>query len=299
MELDFGSLEKPVRTLRRSLKSMPDDPPIEDVHNLRTHARRVEAIAAALMPGDKKLRRRLMKTIGPVRKAAGEVRDMDVLAAKARTLARRRRSSSVASLLEYLRSMRIEGARDLRDTVAEQRSDARRSLKRFSRQIEKRFHRDNPGRVTETTGSVSSREASIRLVDELNRWPAFTAENLHGFRIKVKELRYLLQLAEDTNLNLVNALAEVKEQIGDWHDWQLLAKIAEKVLDPKDDLATLKKIDKIGNNKFNRALAAAQAMKKKYLNRYAQTGKPRAASNPAKSRTRRQESGSTRRSNLP
>jgi CHAD domain-containing protein len=270
MDLNFGSIEKHVRTLLRSLKGLAGAPPIEDVHNLRTQARRVEAIAAALMPGDKKLRRRLMKTIRPVRKAAGEVRDMDVLAAKARSLARPRHGNSVARMLEYLRSMRVEGAHKLLDTVAGQRSDARRSLKRFSRQIERRFHGNKPRTAANAADCVTIGEAAKRLIDELNSWPAFTAENLHPFRIKVKELRYLLQLTKDGNPKLLDALGKVKDQIGDWHDWQQLAKIAAKVLNPQDDRAALKNIDKIGREKLDEALAAARTVKPRYLNPYAQ-----------------------------
>jgi CHAD domain-containing protein len=272
MELELANLQKPVRILRRSLKSLTRDPPMEAVHSLRIHARRVEAIAAALMPGDSKLTRRLLKTIRPVRKAAGQVRDMDVLAGNARTLATNRRSRSVASLLDYLSSKREESARELLDTVAGQRDDARRALKQFSRQIAKRFHQNKPGAITEATANGPGGDAAMRLIDELIRWPEFNAENLHAFRIKVKELRYLLQLAKDANHELVDLLGKVKEQIGDWHDWQQLAEIAEKALNPKRDLATLKKIDEVEKKKFAQALAAAHEMKTQYLSRYAETG---------------------------
>jgi len=185
MELDPGNIQRPVRILRRSLKSLTSDPPMAEVHNLRTHARRVEAIAAALMPGGKKQKQRLLKTIRPVRKAAGVVRDMDVLARNARTLARHRRNGSVARLLAYLSSMRLESARELFEAVAERRSDARRRLKRFSRQIEKRFHENKP----QAAGDGPGTEAAMKLIRELNSWPGFSAENLHAFRIKMTELR--------------------------------------------------------------------------------------------------------------
>jgi CHAD domain-containing protein len=250
-----------------------------EVHNLRTHARRVEAIAAALMPGGKKQKQRLLKTIRPVRKAAGVVRDMDVLARNARTLARHRRNGSVARLLAYLSSMRLESARELFEAVAERRSDARRRLKRFSRQIEKRFHENKP----QAAGDGPGTEAAMKLIRELNSWPGFSAENLHAFRIKMTELRYQLQLARDANRKFVDALGEVKEKIGDWHDWQQLAKTAEKVLDAQDDRATLKKIDETGKKKLIQALAAADAIRARYLSRYAQAGTtktPEAASLP-------------------
>jgi CHAD domain-containing protein len=242
---------------------------MEAVHSLRIHARRVEAIAAALMPGDSKLTRRLLKTIRPVRKAAGQVRDMDVLAGNARTLATNRRSRSVASLLDYLSSKREESARELLDTVAGQRDDARRALKQFSRQIAKRFHQNKPGAITEATANGPGGDAAMRLIDELIRWPEFNAENLHAFRIKVKELRYLLQLAKDANHELVDLLGKVKEQIGDWHDWQQLGEIAGNVLNRSKDRTALKKIQEIGTGKFNRALAAAYALRRRYLSAYA------------------------------
>ncbi len=283
----MGSIEKPVRMLRRSLKRLTDEPPVAEVHNLRIHARRVEALAAALMPGDKKLMRRLMKAIRPMRKAAGDVRDMDVLAGKALALSRHRRDHSVVCLIEYLSAMRIESARELLDTIAEQRSNARRNLKQLSKQIEKRIDGKRVRAITEAASGGPSGEAAMRLVDELGRWPEFDEENLHAFRIKVKELRYLLQLTHCAELKFVRALGKAKEQIGDWHDWHQLAKIAAKVLDPQDDRPALEKIDKIEREKLDRALAAARAMKMRYLSRYAQTGKAtgsKTASNPAQTR---------------
>src|SRR5271157_1925804 len=265
MELELDNVQKPVRKLRKSLKSLPIDPPIEEVHNLRIGARRLDAIAAALMPGNKKLTRRLHKTIRSVLKAAGQVRDMDVLAGNTRILARRlgdESHNSVARLLEHLHGMRIESAHELLDAVAEQRNDARRSLKHFSRQIGKRLSEKNPrgtakGSGKELNGNSAMRFAAMSLITELNRWPAFNAENLHAFRIKIKELRYLLQLAEDTDTEFIDALGKVKDQIGDWHDWQQLGKIAEKLLNPQEDRATLKKIEEIGKKKLNKALSAA------------------------------------------
>ena len=75
----------------------------------------------------------------------------------------------------------------------------------------------------------------------------------------------MLQLGEDADPKLVSALGDVKDQIGDWHDWQQLAKIAQKVLDPQEDRAAVKKIEAIGKKKFTEALAAAQTMRTRYL----------------------------------
>ena len=56
-----GELErvrKVLRELGRLLASLPANPPPNKVHKLRTAARRVEAIAAALPAGDQKKSRR-------------------------------------------------------------------------------------------------------------------------------------------------------------------------------------------------------------------------------------------------
>ena len=57
-----------------------------------------------------------------------------------------------------------------------------------------------------------------------------TQSNIHAFRLKVKELRYILQLYADADPGLVDALGEVQRRIGDWHDWQQLAEIAREIL---------------------------------------------------------------------
>jgi CHAD domain-containing protein len=257
MGLELGNVRKPVRQLRRSLKRLPDDPPMNDVHNLRTCARRLQAIVTALTPVKKQPTRHLLKTLKPVCKAAGKVRDMDVLSARALTLAGHLHDDSLALLLEHLHAVRIESAHKLVNTVAEHRKDARSSLKHFSSQIEARFQAPHPH-----AGAAS------RLMDELSRWPPFNAENLHAFRIKVKQLRYVLQLAEGANLKFVAALETVKERIGDWHDWQELGIIAGEVLDTGKDRALLCEIDEIASRKFNHALTAAYATKKRYFGAY-------------------------------
>jgi CHAD domain-containing protein len=265
MELELRKLRKPVRELRKSLKSLPLDPPVEVVHRLRTRARRVEAIAATMMPGGKKQTRRLLKALRPVRKAAGEVRDMDVLSCNARSLAGQRRDHSLARLLEGLQAMRTECARELLDTFEERRKDAQRGLKRFSRQIEDSF-RGGHGREAHITARAGPHgDAAAMLLNELRGWPEFNAENLHDFRIKVKELRYVLQLTGHANLKFVKALEKVKEQIGDWHDWRQLARTAEKLLDSQDDRAALRKIGELEGRKYHQALAAAQALQARYF----------------------------------
>jgi hypothetical protein len=64
----------------------------------------------------------------------------------------------------------------------------------------------------------------------------------------------------------VEALGDVQRRIGDWHDWQQLGEIARQVLVLEEDRALLGRIGETVERRFDRALAAANALRGKYLN---------------------------------
>jgi CHAD domain-containing protein len=268
MESKLSNARKPVRQLRKLLKSLPGDPSISAIHALRARSRRVEAIAGILIPADDKFRRHLLKLLKPLRKAAGAVRDMDVLAVKARTLANRQHSSSAACLIEHLQATRLESAHKLVATINKQQKCTRDSLKQLSKQIGKRSRRKESGPAAKTSSLNPYTNVAISLMDELSHWPAFTKENLHAFRIKAKKLRYVLRLAGAADLKFMNALEKAITQIGNWHDWQELGTIATEVLSPKKNRPVLHEIDEIVSRKLKLALASAHAVKARYLGAY-------------------------------
>jgi CHAD domain-containing protein len=258
MEIELKNAQKPLRKLRKALKQLPADPSTKEVHSLRTEARRLEAIVEALMLDRKKKTKQLLKAVTPVRKAAGDVRDMDVLVGNVLALAHDHEDDSLVRLVEHLGEKRVESARDLRRTVSEQRKDARRTLKEYSKLIGKQF----PAKKRTLSNEAP---APVELATELSNWPALDEENIHPFRIKVKQLRYMLQLAENADKEVVDALGKVKDEVGDWHDWQELARIAKGVLDPEEDGAALRKIEEIGGKKFRHALATANTVRGEFF----------------------------------
>jgi CHAD domain-containing protein len=284
MAIELDRLQKPLRKLRKSLKNLSKDPPPEAVHKLRTRARQIESIAPALTPSEEKKTRRLLKSIKPVRKAAGGVRDMDVLTGNALKLPQNSHSASDAAslgrLIALLETMRQESADALLDTVSEKRKPARHLLKQYSRLVEASFngkHNGNGKRNGKSNGnekesgrqSASSGrpvQAAIHgLTSELGGWPALDEENIHPFRLKVKELRSILQLFPKSDHRLVAALGKVKDQIGEWHDWQQLAGFARHALDRDIDRPLLEQIDAIGAQKLKQALTAANVLRKRHL----------------------------------
>ena len=257
MKLQSKDVEKPLRRLRKQLAAFPSNPRPEQVHSLRTHARRLEATMAALVIDREKPSRRLLKTITPVRKAAGKVREMDVMIGDLLTLSGRQGSEALVRLVEHLAKMRVRSARKLRAVIRGQRQDARRLLKQSWKLIRKKLKNDPAG--------VDGQAAPGILMTELSRWPELDVDNLHLFRIRIKELRYMLQLSPQADEKLVDALGEVKDSIGEWHDWVELRKIAQEVLDPRSDGEVLQHIEEAGNQKLERALKTANQARERYL----------------------------------
>jgi CHAD domain-containing protein len=127
---------KAVRELSKTLKSLPIDPPPEEVHRLRTTTRRVEAIVSVLAQVEGKESRRVLKSIEPIRKAAGGVREVDVMFVNARKLARYVAGDSLTRLLEHLQIARQQNAEVLRRVLGRRRNAARENLKQYSRYIQ-------------------------------------------------------------------------------------------------------------------------------------------------------------------
>lgn len=81
----------------------------------------------------------------------------------------------------------------------------------------------------------------------------------------MKELLYILQLGNEADEDLVNRLGEVKDAIGEWHDWYELAAIVGKVLNHGSQCNALKQIRAKVRETFKHALEIANKMRKQYL----------------------------------
>ncbi len=266
MELD--RVEKPLRQMRKLLKKLPSDPAPDEVHLLRTRVRRIEAMADVLKHADKKQTRRLVKALKPVRKAAGGVRDMDVLCGDLLQMPVNGTKESVVKLVEHLGIARRKNAAELIDTVDRQRKPARRELKNYVKLVNSVARGKRPApidveRALESENGYGS--LASPLINELAHWPRLSAQNIHPFRLKVKELRYVLELYPKADQGLIAMLGRVKDETGEWHDWQQLGKIARKVLDPQDEHTLIAEIDATAKKKLTQALNSANALRHRYL----------------------------------
>jgi len=265
-----GELErvrKALRELGKSLESLHGESAPKDVHKLRTASRRVEAIAGVLQAADGKKSRRLVKSIEPVRKAAGGVRDMDVLLTAARKLARYSDGESLGHLVEYLKTARQQYAAALQHALHHRRKVVLQDLKEYSKIVASVVkHSQSRSRAKAGLAQEEINSSAANVMRELGDWQPLNADNLHEFRLKVKQLRYTLQLDAEADTGLVEALGDVQRRVGDWHDWHQLEQIARQVLVLEEDRTLLDRIGETAKRRFDRALAAANTLRGKYLN---------------------------------
>jgi CHAD domain-containing protein len=266
---ELERVRKALRELGKSLESLHGESAPKDVHKLRTASRRVEAIAGVLQAVDGKKSRRLVKSIEPVRKAAGGVRDMDVLLADARKLARYCDGESLGHLVEHLETARQQYAGELQHALHHRRKAVLADLKEYSKFVAsaaKHAQSASSSGADANQSQENIHSSAMDVMRELGDWTPLEADNLHEFRLKVKQLRYTLQLDAQSDAALVEALGDVQRRIGDWHDWHQLEQIARQALLLEEDRALLDRIGETVKRRFDRALAAANALRGKYLN---------------------------------
>ena len=260
MRFRIENLRKQITQLHKLLKRFPRQPLPEDVHRLRRQIRTLEAVVDALTSGRERKVRRLLKALILISKAAGKVRDMDVPVGLACSLPRRRKDECLVQLLEYLGERRFKAAAKLQAIISAERKEAFESLKQCSRLIDKNLiHAKEKASTSLSTRVVAVVHAHAR---ELSNYPRLNKDSLHSFRLKVKELRSILQLLAGTDTKFIAALGEAKDEIGAWHDWNVLAAISQRVAGSNRACRLQKQVQLISREKLKSAIPVANEIRK-------------------------------------
>lgn len=135
---------------------------VENVHQLQTRSRRLEATLRALRLDSRKNGSQLLQAIKPVRSKAGKVRDLDVLTGLAARLRVQGEQERSIRLLEHLGSERDVKARKLLKVGAKYTSQITKGLRQFCRYIQ---IGDRANWAEEATAVV------LHLENELRDWP--------------------------------------------------------------------------------------------------------------------------------
>ena len=276
MPLNSRELARRLQKLRKSLKSFPQDPTVDEVHDLRTRARRVEYILEALELDSAGNEKKILGHLESIRTRAGNVRDPDVFTSYVVGLGTEDDPGCIIRLIHHLGVERHRHAIKLHSLVRRDAKELRRRLKRSQRKVKsivKRFaetkldlKRKPKARAEEAPLHAVS--VALRLSQELAAVTHLGPNNLHSYRIEVKRLRSVLEMADDETgeqHKLIEELKQVQDAIGEWHDWVELTGIARQVLQHGKNCGVVKRTAEIAHNKFAEALRTTEELRQRYL----------------------------------
>jgi CHAD domain-containing protein len=276
MALDRNQLLKPARKLRKLVNEIDSKPSPDEVHELRTNTRRIEAILEVLSLHPRSLGTSVLKKLARCRKRAGKVRDLDVLTGYASRVHLEGEDECEIELLEHMGGQRQRLAKKLHAEIRRLGPALRKDLKRSLAELKKALRGDGGVGQTSLAPSCSAHNASavrfsaaaaaVKLGVQMASPPRLGRQNLHPYRLTIKTLQNVLQMAATpSHPKFLEDLGEVKDAIGEWHDWEELVSVAQQVLDHGKGCGLLAELKNTAHRKYEHALARAEALRKDYL----------------------------------
>lgn len=281
-----------------------DDPEVEEVHRLRTGTRRVEATLETLAreSGGRGLgkaaedaRQRWLRQLKKVRRAAGDVRDLDVhrdLLAENFVPTETSESMAVArevavatdpdefvalaaqALDGWLKDRRAAAAADLCITLDRHAYRLLEAEQQFMAAMAQR--RSSTSRAHRPAARLAL-EDYLRVVDAM---PLLDKENLHDFRKGAKKARYVADSEENDPKAkaIAKIIKAVQDAIGEWHDWEVLASEAREAL-PQGGGALHADLESRAKRAYGRALRLTMATNRRLVGEW-RASRPRRQGRP-------------------
>jgi CHAD domain-containing protein len=191
---------------------------------------------------------------------------MDVLTADALTLSDNEELDCLVQLVEYLGAKRSKYAKKLHRAIQRPGSQFLHDLKRKLKQLQKVLKHAENNDSTRSDAVLLAIAKAIELSSGLRFPTKLNRSNLHPYRLRVKELRNVLQLSDQADdQEFVEKLGEVKDAIGGWHDWEELTAIAVPLLDHRESCKLIKRLHLNCTSALERALIITSRFQDKYL----------------------------------
>lgn len=203
---------------------------------------------------------RFGKQAEKLRAALGSVRELDVWIGKLHGL-----RESLSQTSEYVPRSTRETIRQI-ERLEERLTRRRRTAgQKLLAEIEKRRQvlmnvADDLDQAASDRGDERHGNEAATILKEFAAvaadFPTFDEENLHDFRKRIKKVRYLAEIcAGHPECGRIAAqMKKLQSAIGDWHDWQVLARTALRGKHARDvELKEL--LDSLAAEAFEAALA--------------------------------------------
>ena len=241
-------LEQQIKGLTKDLcevvSNLSEEATPKTVHRLRTTIRRIESLISYANPDlGKKLERSLEK-LEDLRKRAGKVRDIDVQTKLLDQLGNGSTAKDRKTLAGLLEKKRDRQMKRLRSELTRHAGDKLFSrLERVAEKIGTGLFRDNPPLAPLEEARLQLSRLAANFSSHSSAKP-LKPNRLHEARIQFKKIRYLAELADDSGERklFLTQLKAVQDDVGEWHDWEELTKLAEKRFADRVDCALLSEV---------------------------------------------------------
>jgi CHAD domain-containing protein len=123
--------------------------------------------------------------------------------------------------------------------------------------------------------AVLALDSFARLATEMQ---LLDATNLHDFRKGAKKARYVAELAAQTDVQagaVGKTLKKLQDEIGDWHDWLVLADEAHAALDSAEAVELIAKVEGEREQHFVAAMKMASKLRGRLMGEWLATGQRR------------------------
>ena len=259
-------------------------------------------------PGGDRLRdaaNALMRHLKRIRRAAAAVRDLDVHRRLLQKLAERAlgvHQESQASIVDAPEPQAMvpaqpdllekpearlrtggtaKAADDLDAWLKHQRGAQAERLRTLAPELLARFDKRRADLETAMQGRPRRRRTKPPAVLALDNFARLATEmelldaaNLHDFRKGAKKARYVAELAAQTDFEagaVGKALKKLQDEIGDWHDWLVLADEAHAALDSVEAAELIGKIETEREQHFVAAMKTVSKLRGRLMGEWLAT----------------------------
>lgn len=241
----FAKLERDLIKLSSKLRP-------QNVHGFRTGTRRLQILLIELAPHPDRRHKKLLKSLGRIRKRAGKLRDLDVQLSALRSFKSPGEPRRKTQLINQLIELRDRQEKKLRKTLDKDTvRDLRKQLKRTAKDFSLEKARDPLSVARTILGSMNGAPIDAAL--------------LHQYRIRTKRARYAAEFAKpsDEAQQFIAGIKRVQDALGDWHDWLTLTENAQKHLGEVRESALVAELHNLTGAKFRQAVSALSQMQRK------------------------------------
>ena len=194
-----------------------------------------------------------MRELTALRQRAGKVRDLDVQAGLLSAIANGSSASDRVALKQALATRRTRRAEQL--TSAIKKLDLAKDRERLRRLAQKSERATEAG-VVESLEQAKTELTS--LAETFTTSEYLKPKRLHEVRLRIKKIRYLAETGASSSeqQRFLQQLKSVQDATGDWHDWELLTRTAEKQFGNRMNCPLLVEIRSLFSARYSVAASA-------------------------------------------